>query len=60
MPWPRLHQSSALGSKPRFFASLVTKMTPVRGTSRNAVIAGASAGGAAGTGAITGRGRTGL
>ena len=35
-PWPRLHQSGSAGSKPRFWASVVTKMTPVRGTGRNA------------------------
>src|SRR5215813_7008954 len=35
-PWPRLHQSGLAGSKPRFWASVVTKMTPVRGTVRNA------------------------
>src|SRR5215472_7574804 len=35
-PWPRLHQSGLAGSKPRFWASVVTKMTPVRGTGRNA------------------------
>ena len=44
MPWPRLHQSAAAGSKPRRRASVVTKMTPVRGTSRNAVMAGGSGG----------------
>ena len=44
MPWPRLHQSGSEGSKPRFLASVVTKMTPVRGTSRNAVMAGGSGG----------------
>src|SRR5687767_11071744 len=36
IPWPRLHQSLAVGEKPRRDASVVTKMTPVRGTSRNA------------------------
>ena len=49
MPWPRLHQSSAELEKPRLLASVVTKMTPVLGTSRNAEKLGASA--AAGAGA---------
>jgi hypothetical protein len=39
-PWPRLHQSGSLGWKPRRPASVVTKMTPVRGTERKPTIPG--------------------
>ena len=35
-PWPRLHHAGSPARKPRFCASVVTKMTPVRGTERNA------------------------
>src|SRR5258708_20173672 len=36
-PWPRLHHSGSDGENPRFWASSVTYMTPVRGTGRNAL-----------------------
>ncbi len=51
MPWPRLHQPGSAGSKPRRLASVVTKMTPVRGTSRNAENVGSAVPGATGSAA---------
>jgi len=37
MPWPRLHQLLSPLPNPKRWASVVTYMTPVRGTGRNAV-----------------------
>src|SRR6185295_2729202 len=39
-PCPRLHHEGSRGVKPRRDASVVTKMTPVRGTARNAGMGG--------------------
>src|SRR5690349_8931018 len=41
-PWPRLHHDGSRGAKPRRDASVVTKMTPVRGTARKAGMLGSS------------------